>query len=87
VLKAALTELQTVGYEKLTMLKVAKRAHCSKETLYAWFENKQGLLAALIQQSADESIAGLESAFESDIDPSTILVGFCQSLIGCLYDL
>lgn len=84
VLKAALRELQVSGYNGLTMQKVAKRAKCSKETLYAWYENKQGLLTKLIEQNADEAAANLEVAFESNAKPELVLQGFCIGLITLL---
>jgi len=84
VLQAALDELQNNGYERLTMLAVAKRANCSKQTLYSWFNNKEGLLTTLIEKNADETIAKLESAFDTDREPTEVLAGFCIGLISLL---
>ena len=37
------------GREALTMSAVARRASCSKETLYKWFGDRDGLLTATVQ--------------------------------------
>jgi AcrR family transcriptional regulator len=51
VLDFALGLLVSVG-DKLTMNGVAKAASCSKETLYNWFGDREGLLVATVQWQA-----------------------------------
>jgi AcrR family transcriptional regulator len=51
VLDAALSLLVSVG-DKLTMAGVAREASCSKETLYKWFGDREGLLTAIVQWQA-----------------------------------
>jgi AcrR family transcriptional regulator len=51
VLSAAL-ELLVEGGAGLTMTAVARRASCSKETLYKWFGDRDGLLTATVQWQA-----------------------------------
>ncbi len=51
VLDAVLRLLVEEG-DRLTMTKVARRASCSKETLYKWFGDRDGLLAATVQWQA-----------------------------------
>ncbi|MGH6760059.1 MAG: TetR/AcrR family transcriptional regulator C-terminal domain-containing protein [Phyllobacterium sp.] len=53
VLDAALGLLVEAG-EKLTMTSVARRASCSKETLYKWFGDRDGLLTATVQWQASK---------------------------------
>lgn len=53
VLDAALGLLVESG-EKLTMTSVARRASCSKETLYKWFGDRDGLLTATVQWQASK---------------------------------
>jgi AcrR family transcriptional regulator len=38
--------------DRLTMTAVARRASCSKETLYKWFGDRDGLLTATVQRQA-----------------------------------
>jgi AcrR family transcriptional regulator len=51
VLTAAL-QLLVEGGDGLTMTAVARRASCSKETLYKWFGDRDGLLTATVQWQA-----------------------------------
>lgn len=57
VLDAALALLVERG-DKLTMTAVARSASCSKETLYKWFGDRDGLLAATVRHQASR-IRGL----------------------------
>src|SRR3569623_483181 len=51
VLTAAIEQLVEAG-DGLTMTAVARRASCSKETLYKWFGDRDGLLTAPVQWQA-----------------------------------
>ena len=51
VLTAALDLLVEAG-DGLTMTAVARRTSCSKETLYKWFGDREGLLTATVQWQA-----------------------------------
>ncbi len=53
VLDAALTLLVEAG-DTLTMTSVARRASCSKESLYKWFGDRDGLLTATVQWQASK---------------------------------
>lgn len=53
VLDAALRLLVEEG-DNLTMTAVARRASCSKETLYKWFGDRDGLLTATVQWQASK---------------------------------
>ena len=53
VLDAALRLLVEEG-DALTMTAVARRASCSKETLYKWFGDRDGLLTATVQWQASK---------------------------------
>lgn len=60
VLTAALDLMVEVG-DRLTMAAVARRASCSKETLYKWFGGREGLLTATVQwQAAKVRLPALE---------------------------
>lgn len=72
------------GYESVTMLGIARRAGASKETLYAWFGNREGLFSALIEANAEEAAAAVEAALDGDDDPRSTLVGFATGLLRLL---
>ncbi len=58
ILEATLAELQEVGYDRMTMDAVAKRAVASKATLYRHWPNKAELVVAAIRQMRGENDAG-----------------------------
>lgn len=57
VLDAVLALLVEDG-DKVTMSAVSRRASCSKETLYKWFGDRDGLLTATVQWQASKVRAG-----------------------------
>lgn len=57
VLDAVLSLMVEKG-SGLTMTSVARRASCSKETLYKWFGDRDGLLTATVQWQASKVRAG-----------------------------
>lgn len=60
VLDAALRLLVEEG-DHLTMTAVARRASCSKETLYKWFGDRDGLLTATVKwQASKVRVAALD---------------------------
>jgi AcrR family transcriptional regulator len=54
----AVLGLLVEGREALTMAAVARRARCSKETLYKWFGDRDGLLTATVRWQASRVRAG-----------------------------
>ena len=62
VLEAVLRLLVEEG-DRLTMTAVARKASCSKETLYKWFGDREGLLRATVEwQAARVRVAPLDRA-------------------------
>ncbi|MEM8747408.1 MAG: TetR/AcrR family transcriptional regulator [Actinomycetota bacterium] len=84
IVEAALEELIEHGYEKVTMLAVARRAGASKETLYSWFGSKEGLFSALIEANADQSAERIATALDSDDDPVAVLTAYAVGLLTLL---
>lgn len=58
VLERALALLVEGGERALTTAGVARAANCSKESLYKWFGDRDGLLAAVITHQASKVRAG-----------------------------
>ncbi len=54
VLEEALSLLVEGGEKALTTAGVARAANCSKESLYKWFGDRDGLLAAMIAYQASK---------------------------------
>ena len=84
MLDAALGELVDRGYDKVTMLGVARRAGASKETIYSWFGSRDGLFAAVIERNADRSAERVTAALDSDGDPRATLAGYATGLLTLL---
>lgn len=54
----AVLDLLVRGGDALTTAAVARKANCSKETLYKWFGDRDGLLAATVRWQASRVRAG-----------------------------
>jgi len=68
ILDAAFLEFSSKGYAGTSMEAIARRARASKETLYAWFQNKETLLNTLFSERLD-GMAGRTTAAAGP-DPS-----------------
>ena len=69
IFEAAYDVLAEKGYKGASMLAVARAAGASNETLYNWYGNKQGLLAAMIKANAaaaEQALSGLAADAASD---------------------
>jgi AcrR family transcriptional regulator len=62
----AVLDLLAEGIDALTMSAVAQRASCSKETLYKWFGDREGLLTATVRWQASKVRAGSYDAARLD---------------------
>ncbi|MCJ2064956.1 TetR/AcrR family transcriptional regulator C-terminal domain-containing protein [Methylobacterium sp. J-088] len=58
----AVLGLMVEDRDQLTMDAVARRASCSKETLYKWFGDRDGLLTATVRWQASRVHAGYDTA-------------------------
>lgn len=62
----AVLDLLAEGRDALTMSAVAERASCSKETLYKWFGDRDGLLTATVRWQASKVRAGYHDGARLD---------------------
>ena len=86
VIEAAFVELLEQGADGVTMLSIARRAGASKETLYSWFGNRDGLFSAMIVSNADATADRVARAFDGDDDPRDTLAAFGAGLLRLLTD-
>lgn len=84
VLASTEAALLDVGYDNVTMLSIASRAGASKETLYSWFGNREGLFAELIEHNADRSAAAIDAALSDERPPRDTLTAFGIGLLTLL---
>lgn len=85
VLACALTLLVEGGEKALTTAGLARAANCSKESLYKWFGDRDGLLAAVIAYQASK----VRAPKASDAKPSrdayrASLHAFAETLLSVL---
>jgi AcrR family transcriptional regulator len=86
VLAAARECLIDHGYERTTMLAIARRSGSSKETLYRWFGDKAGLFRTLIEAEGARTVEGLRHSLTGDGDPEDVLTEFAIRLLTLLTD-
>ncbi len=85
VLEAALGLLVEGGERALTTAGVARAANCSKESLYKWFGDREGLLSAMVAFQASK----VRTFGEADVPPTreafrAHLVLFARDLLEVL---
>jgi AcrR family transcriptional regulator len=73
ILDAAFVEFSQKGYAGASMQAIAQRAHASKETLYAWFENKETLFNTLFALRLDGMVSRVAAVAELDSSPANVL--------------
>lgn len=85
VLSVALRMLVEGGDKALTTAGLAKAANCSKESLYKWFGDRDGILAAIVTYQASKVRAVDERATPSTPEAfETALTAFAEDLLSVL---
>ena len=82
--EAAYAVLQEAGFQGASMLKIAKRAKASNETLYNWYGDKVGLFRALVTRNAEEIAEELRAAIARGSDPMRSLAEIGPHLLAML---
>ena len=81
LLDAAFVEFSSKGYAGASMEAIARRARASKETLYAWFDNKETLLDILFRSRLDGMTSHIVDAVGTDPSPANVLPIVAADLI------
>lgn len=84
MLDAAAEILVEHGYQAFTVSAVAARAGASKSTVYSWFDNRDGLLRAVIERNYDSGVAPLRADLLDEQDPRTVLIAVAEQLVPVL---
>lgn len=85
VLEAALGLLVEGGDKGFTTARLARAANCSKESLYKWFGDRNGLLAAMVTYQASKvRVAGSLSARPGAAEFRRQLTDFARDLLTVL---
>lgn len=73
IMAAAYEVLEVHGYAGASMLRIAKAAQASNETLYRWYGDKRGLFEAMVRANAAETHDVLTAAITDGDDPMNTL--------------
>jgi len=73
ILNAAFEEFSERGYAGASMEAIARRARCSKETLYAWFDDKKSLFQILFATRLERVGGDAQAALARDPHPTNVL--------------
>lgn len=71
--EAAYDQLAVHGYGGASMLRIAKAAKASNETLYRWYGDKDGLFSSMVRENAAGMRAALVGALNQQKDPWAVL--------------
>lgn len=86
IYRAAYDLLARHGYGATSMLRIAKAAKASNETLYRWYGDKDGLFKAMVRDNAAETRRMLSKALDGRNDPWATLEGvapiFLRMILG-----
>lgn len=73
ILDAAFAEFTAKGYAGASMSAIARRAQASKETLYAWFENKETLFNTVFESRLAGMVSRVSAVAVQDPAPAAVL--------------
>ncbi len=81
ILDAAFLEFSQHGYAGASMAAIARRARASKETLYAWFENKESLFNTLLASRLEGMASRVYAMAGEEPAPTDVLPIVAEDLI------
>lgn len=64
ILRAAIAEINAVGFERAKLTEIARRADMTAGSIYTWFENKEDLFQAALEDALTSQIASNASALD-----------------------
>jgi TetR/AcrR family transcriptional regulator of autoinduction and epiphytic fitness len=67
IMRAAVDEFRTAGYEATSMDRIAAAAGVSKRTVYNHFPSKEELFGQMLEQLWDSSASSVDLAYRSDL--------------------
>ncbi len=73
ILKGAMTVFLTSGYAGTSMDRVAAEAGVSKQTIYSYFQDKEGLFRSLIEQATITRFTALFELDHQKVEPEQLL--------------
>jgi AcrR family transcriptional regulator len=81
ILDAAFEEFTTKGYAGASMAGIAARARASKETLYAWFEDKETLFNTVFESRLERMASRVSAVADQTPAPDKVLPVVAEDVI------
>lgn len=81
ILDIAFAEFAAKGYAGASMAAIARRAQASKETLYAWFENKETLFNTVFESRLAGMVSRVGAVAVQDPAPAAVLPIVAEDVI------
>ena len=81
ILDAAFAEFTAKGYAGASMSAIARRAQASKETLYAWFENKENLFHTVFESRLASMVSRVGGVAAQEPSPAVVLPVVAEDVI------
>jgi len=81
ILDAAFAEFTDRGYAGASMAAIARRAQASKETLYAWFENKETLFNTVFESRLAGMVSRVSDVAAQEPSPAVVLPVIAEDVI------
>ena len=79
ILSAAREIAAEEGWQAVTTRKVAERIEYSQPTIYEYFENKEGMILALLRSGYQQLVTVMQEAFASTDDPEARLLAMTEA--------
>ncbi len=86
IIKTATELFARYGLKKTTMDEIAEKVGIVKGTIYIYFESKEKLFAAIVNQEAEEYFQKLESVINACPNPEEKLKAFVRSFFQIIFD-
>jgi AcrR family transcriptional regulator len=87
ILAAAFAEFSSHGYAGASMVAIARRARASKETLYAWFSDKETLFATVLTDRMEAMSSHVSAAVSGDPPPEDLLPVVAENVLRLMITL
>lgn len=87
ILEAAIELFSRYGYERTTVDLIAAESRCAKGTVYAYFEDKEGIFRAVAMEVCARFMAAAESAVVAEAPLETRLLSLLTAKYTYLYEL
>ena len=84
ILKAAIDEFASHGYDAAGVDRIARRARVNKALIYYYFDNKRGLYHEILHDSLQGLVAPLRLVVDGPGDASAKLATYIDTLVGHL---